>query len=359
MWEDGLTRLLGVQYPIIQAPMAGGVTTSQLVAAVSNAGGLGMIRAGYMTPSQLREQIQELKSLTDKPFGVNLFVPNPYNADQERIAKAKNFLQPILQELHVAKVEPKLPSFEQDVKTFYEHIDVIIEEKVSICSFTFGLPDSKILRKLKENSVIVIGTAGTVAEAILNEKAGVDAVVIQGAEAGGHRGSFLGEDKQSVIGLISLIPQTADQIKIPIIAAGGIMDGRGLMAAKCLGAQAVQMGTAFLVCEESGAHQLHKEAIIGAKEDQTVLTKTFSGKLARGLKNRFTEKMSNREDEVPDYPLQNELTKTIRKASAEKGTSEYMSLWAGQSTRLAQCLTARQLIEKIIQEAKELSSICT
>jgi nitronate monooxygenase len=353
MWENVLTRLLGIEYPIIQAPMAGGVTTSQLVAAVSNAGGLGMIGAGYMTPEQLREQIRELKSLAEKNFGVNLFVPESYVVDKEKIAAANNFLQPVLQELDVVE-ERKLPSFEQDLKKFHEHVKVVIEEKVPVCSFTFGVPAPDIMARLKEHSIIVIGTATTVEEAMINERAGMDAVVVQGVEAGGHRGSFHDEDKQSLIGLMSLIPQTADRLRVPIIAAGGIMDGRGLMAAKCLGAQGVQMGTAFLVCEESGANQIHKDAIIQGTEDKTVLTKAFSGKMARGLKNRFTEKMKEVEEDLPAYPLQNELTKAIRKASATKGTQEYMSLWAGQSPRLAQQLTARQLIEKILHEAEKI-----
>ncbi|MEH7356103.1 nitronate monooxygenase [Neobacillus drentensis] len=353
MWENDLTRVLNINYPIIQAPMAGGPTTSELVAAVSNAGGLGMIGAGYMSPDQLRNQIYELRKLSDKPFGVNLFVPTSYTADARKLHTANALLQPIREELQIEE-EPTLPTFEQDIKTFQEQLNIIMEEKIPICSFTFGIPSPQFVTKLKELSIVLIGTATTVKEAVLIENAGMDAVVVQGAEAGGHRGTFHGKDSESLIGLMSLIPQVADVINLPLIAAGGIMDGRGIMAAKCLGAIGVQMGTAFLVCKESGANNLHKETIIKATEEQVVLTKAFSGKMARGLHNSFIELMKNYEEVLPDYPLQNELTKAIRKTSAAKGTTGHMSLWSGQSPRLAKKLTVRDLMNKIIFEAERL-----
>ncbi|MBS4211189.1 MULTISPECIES: NAD(P)H-dependent flavin oxidoreductase [Neobacillus] len=355
MWENSLTKLLEVRYPIIQAPMAGGVTSSELVAAVSNSGGLGMIGAGYLSPSQLRQQIHEIRELTSRNFGVNLFVPSPYNVDEDKINYAKSVLMPLQEGLGI-EGNPSLPSFEADLKTFHEQVDIIIEEKVPVCSFTFGLPSAEIIAKLKQHSITLVGTATTVQEAKLNEEAGMDAVVVQGMEAGGHRGTFLGGDQQSLIGLMSLLPQATDSISIPIIAAGGIMDGRGVMAAKCLGALGVQMGTAFLVCEESGANKLHKQAILEAEEDQTVLTKAFSGKMARGVNNRFIHKHEQMENHLPAYPVQNELTKAIRKASAAKGNHEYMSLWSGQSPRLARNITVSELIGRIISEAENLQT---
>ncbi|MDN3016012.1 nitronate monooxygenase [Paenibacillus sp. BSR1-1] len=355
MWENNFTRLLKVKYPIIQAPMAGGITSSELVAAVSNSGALGMIGAGYMSPEQVRLQIKEVQQLTDKPFGVNVFVPAKYEADEERLHIAKTLLQPILEELGVED-KVTLPSFEEDLQSFHEQLKVILDENVPICSFTFGIPPLEMVNKLKENGVVLIGTATTVSEALINEKAGMDAVVVQGTEAGGHRGTFHIENKHSLIGLMSLIPQVADQISIPVIAAGGIMDGRGLIAAKSLGALGVQMGSAFLVCEESSANPIHKEAIIQATEEQIVVTKAFSGKMARGVSNRFIEKMSSFEDELPDYPIQNELTKAIRKNSSAKGNPENMSLWAGQSPRLARKLCASDLINQIVNEAEIVRS---
>lgn len=290
MWQNYFTKLLNVKYPIIQAPMAGGPTSTALVAAVSNAGGLGMIGAGYMTPVQIREQIRDVKQMTNHAFGINFFVPVKYSLDEKKLTAAKNFLEPIMEELSVVR-PTVLPNYEQDLKVFYQQINVILEEKVPVCTFTFGIPSPEIITKLKENKITPIGTATTVQEAILNEQAGMEAVVVQGAEAGGHRGTFHGGAEQSLIGLMSFVPQAADCIRIPIIASGGIMDGRGVMAVKCLGASAVQMGTAFLVCEESGANQTHKNAIFNATEEQVVLTRSFSGKMARGIKNSFIEKM--------------------------------------------------------------------
>ncbi|MFD0824154.1 NAD(P)H-dependent flavin oxidoreductase [Neobacillus sp. M.A.Huq-85] len=353
MWQNDLTNKLGIQYPIIQAPMAGGPTTSKLVAAVSNAGGLGTIGAGYLTPSQIRKQIQEVKQLTEKNFGINLFVPSNYQQDEQKIKTTKELLQPIEQELKVDSTA-KIPTFEQDLETFHEQVQVVVEEQVPVCSFTFGLPSQEIIDHLKKNSIIVIGTATTVQEAILNEKAGMDMVVLQGSEAGGHRGTFENNAEQGLIGLMSLIPQAADQINIPIIAAGGIMDARGAIAAKCLGALAVQMGTAFLVCEESGASQVHKETIIKASEDQVVLTKAFSGKMARGVNNRFIETIKEMEPKLPPYPIQNELTKGIRKASSTSRNPDFMSLWAGQSPRLAKASTVQELINKLIEDTEAL-----
>ncbi|MGG1675517.1 NAD(P)H-dependent flavin oxidoreductase [Neobacillus sp. NRS-1170] len=355
MWENDFTRLLKIKYPIIQAPMAGGITSSELVAAVSNTGGLGMIGAGYMSPEQVRLQIKEVQQLTDKPFGVNIFVPAKYEADKKKLHHAKTLLQPILEELGAVD-QSVLPNFEQDLQSFHEQLNIILDENVPICSFTFGIPPLELINKLKENGVVLIGTATTVSEAIINEKAGMDAVVVQGTEAGGHRGTFHNENKHSLIGLMSLLPQVADQISIPIIAAGGIMDGRGFIAAKSLGALGVQMGSAFLVCEESSANKIHKEAIIQASEEQIVVTKAFSGKMARGVNNRFIEKLSIYEDGLPDYPIQNELTKAIRKNSAATGNPEYMSLWAGQSPRLARKLCASDLINQIVNEAEIVRS---
>ncbi|GHH99148.1 nitronate monooxygenase [Neobacillus kokaensis] len=356
MLQNELTKRLQIDYPIVLAPMAGGVTSSELVAAVSNSGGLGMIGAGYLSPDQLRHQIKEVKVLTTKNFGVNLFVPSSYSVDEQKLTISEKYLHSIELELGIQKTTPSLPNYEQDIETFEKMVNIVIEENIPICSFTFGIPSEDIRTKLKQNASIIIGTATTVQEAIMNEEAGMDAVVVQGSEAGGHRGTFAGGDQQSLIGLLSLIPQAADQLSIPIIAAGGIMDGRGLLAAQCLGAMGVQLGTAFLVCEESGANKLHKEAILEAAEDEVVLTKAFSGKMARGVKNRFIEKLHGAEENLPEYPLQNELTKAIRKAASADKNPEYLSLWSGQSPRLAIKLSAQELVEKIVNETLKLKN---
>ncbi|PFO02320.1 nitronate monooxygenase [Bacillus sp. AFS076308] len=356
MLNDEMTELLKIKYPIIQAPMAGGVTTSKLVAEVSNSGGLGMIGAGYMTPVQIREQIREIKQLTSNPFGINLFVPNEFKVTDNEIKSANQLLNPIRQQL---KLQPKddfeLPIFNNVLEKFNEQIKVIIEEKVPICSFTFGIPSREVITELKQSNIILMGTATTVREAVENEKAGMDIVVVQGSEAGGHRGSFIDGDQESLVGLMSLIPQVVDNVSIPVVAAGGIMDGRGLMASICLGAKGVQMGTAFLTCVESGAHKVHKHAILNANEDQTLLTRSFSGKWARGIKNKFILEMQEHEALLPDFPVQNTLTQDLRKTSSAQNNQNFMSLWSGQSPSLAKSQTVESFIKNIVAEVKKIN----
>ncbi|MEH7238786.1 NAD(P)H-dependent flavin oxidoreductase [Bacillus sp. JJ1562] len=355
MFKDEVTKLIKIEYPIIQAPMAGGVTTSELVAAVSNSGGLGMIGAGYMTSTQLREQIREIKQLTTKPFGVNLFVPVEFEAKEDEVKSANQLLNPIREKLNLSpKDYDEIPSFHHALEKYVEQIKVVVEEKVPICSFTFGLPSKNVIAELKQHNIVLMGTATTVKEASEVEKAGLDMVVVQGSEAGGHRGSFIKGEQENLVGLMSLIPQVADNVSIPVIAAGGIMDARGLMASICLGAQAVQMGTAFLACIESGAHQVHKLAILNASEDETVITRSFSGKWARGLANPFIFNMQQYEKDLPDFPIQNSLTQDIRIASGSQNNKDFMSLWSGQSPRLSKNQSAKTLIESIILEAKNL-----
>jgi nitronate monooxygenase len=355
MLTNEMTELLKIKYPIIQAPMAGGVTTSKLVAETSNSGGLGMIAAGYMTPVQLREQIREIKELTVNSFGVNLFVPNEFNVTENEVKAANQFLNPIRQQLDLHQQDNfEIPNFNTLFEKFIEQINVVVEENVPICSFTFGIPSKEVMAELKKANIILMGTATTVAEAVENQNAGMDIVVAQGSEAGGHRGSFIHRSQESLIGLMALIPQVADKVSIPVVAAGGIMDGRGLMASICLGAMGVQMGTAFLTCMESGAHQVYKEAILHANEDQTVLTRAFSGKWARGIENKFIFEMQKHEALLPEFPIQNLLTQEIRKTSASQNNPDFLSLWSGQSPRLAKSQTVESLIKNIISEANKL-----
>ncbi|WNS78540.1 nitronate monooxygenase [Domibacillus sp. DTU_2020_1001157_1_SI_ALB_TIR_016] len=355
MLQNEMTKRLNIQYPIIQAPMAGGITTSKLVAEVSNTGGLGMIGAGYMTPLQTKKQIREIKQLTPNPFGVNLFVPNEFYVTEDQVQSANQLLHPVRTQLNIEPADhPDIPEFSSIFQSFTEQISVIIEEKVPVCSFTFGIPSKEVIAELKQHNIILIGTATTVREAIENEKLGMDMVVVQGSEAGGHRGNFIDEHQESLIGLMSLIPQVVDHVSIPVIAAGGIMDGRGLMASICLGAKGVQMGTAFLTCVESGAHKVHKEAILNAAEDQMTFTRSFSGKWARGIQNKFIADMQEHEMLVPDFPVQNQLTQMIRKTSSAQNNQDFMSLWSGQSPRLAKNQTVGALMKEIIEEANKM-----
>ena len=339
----GLLELLSIHYPIIQAPMAGGVSTPLLAAAVSEAGGLGMIGAGYLNPTETREQILEVKNRTKKPFGINLFIPEKTILKDGEARAAYNALEPFRARLGVAS------SYSiKSADHYKKQLQIVLEEGVPVCSFTFGLPTDEDIRMLKEKNIIIVATATTVEEAKLAEKKGMDAVVLQGSEAGGHRGTFLHSPEEGLIGLISLIPQAADQVNIPVIAAGGIMDSRGINAALCLGAEAAQLGTAFLTCKESGANPEHKRAILHATEEQTVVTKVFSGKYARGINNDFIKKMEELDAAIAPFPVQNSFTSGIRKEAAKQSNPQYMSLWSGQSPRLSKDVSVAELMEGLV-----------
>lgn len=348
MWhQNEITERLKICYPIIQAGMAGGPTTPQLVSAVSNAGGLGTLGAGYMTPERTQFGIGQIRQLTDKPFGINIFVPETPEVEEEKIRESNRLLRPVRNKLNLSDPSgfPK-PSSEQ----FFRQIEIILKTGVPVCTFTFGIPDKRIIEQLKDNHITVIGTATTVKEAIMNEEAGMDMVVVQGSEAGGHRGSFAVPYEQGMIGTMALVPQVVDLVHVPVIAAGGIMDGRGVLAALILGAKAVQMGTAFVTCNECGANERHKEMILKSAEDETTMTSAFSGKPARGIRNAFISFMKGKEHLLPDYPIQNALTKDIRAAASRNNHPEWMSMWSGQGSRLSKRTSAGEKIREMVSE---------
>lgn len=348
--ETALTQKLNIQYPIIQAPMAGGPTIPELIAAVSNAGGLGSLGAGYLTPEQIRDAIKEIRKRTDRPFGVNLFVPEQTEVSEDIIEEMNNYLNETRNELGIS-LHSSTPYLKE---SFNEQVQVLLEENVPVFSFTFGIPSQNVIQEMKQRGIVVIGTATTVEEGIRLEAAGVDAIVAQGSEAGGHRGAFLGNANDALIGTMALLPQLVDHVAIPVIAAGGIMDGRGLVASLALGASAVQMGTAFLVSFESGAHAAYKEKILTSSEDSTEITYAYSGKAARGIRNDFINKMRLYPGTIPAYPIQNTLTRDIRQAAAKANNPEYMSLWAGQGVRLAKELTASDIVKQTMEQAVAL-----
>ncbi|MCS0674281.1 nitronate monooxygenase family protein [Cytobacillus firmus] len=348
--RNSITAMLDIKYPIFQAPMAGGMTTPQLISGVSNCGGLGNMGAGYMSSDEIRNDIKRIRNLTDKPFGINLFVPDSEaSADAEEISSMEDVLAGYSSELGM-KEKPSLP--EKDYAALYrKQLEVLMEEQVPVCSFTFGIPESAIISELKKQGTIIIGTATNVKEAVEWEEAGADVIIAQGVEAGGHRGTF-GSEESGLIGSMALIPQVADAVSCPVAAAGGIMDSRGIAAAMMLGAAGAQLGTAFLTCRESGAHSLYKQALLNAREDQTAVTKAFSGKLARGIRNRFMEEMKGLQT-LP-YPLQNDMTAPIRKQAAKLEKPEFMSLWAGQGVRLAEEVTVKELMIKLVKGTETL-----
>jgi nitronate monooxygenase len=350
MWyQNDVTKNLRTKYPIIQAGMAGGVTTPELVASVSNSGGLGTIGAGYMSVTDLNECIKQVKKQTNLPFGVNFFIPEAPEYSEEQLNHMQKLLKPFKKELNLFNDGP----FALKQIDLERQMETILKEKVPVCSFTFGIPPKEIMRELKKEGIQVIGTATTVEEALINQECGVDLIVAQGSEAGGHRGTFLGTYDESMIGTFSLIPQVVDAVDIPVIAAGGVMDGRGVIAALALGAKGVQMGTAFLTNKESGAQDIHKKAILQAEETSTTITSAFSGKPARGMANSFINRMKEYEGQILPYPVQNALTKELRREAGNQHNSEFMSLWSGQSPRLSRDVYVHELMDSLVQEVEK------
>ncbi|MGE7093124.1 NAD(P)H-dependent flavin oxidoreductase [Lysinibacillus sp. NPDC048646] len=327
-----------IQYPIIQAPMAG-VTSPKFVAACAEAGVLGSIGAGYLDGEQTKRFIQEVKKLTHKPFAVNLFVQEEPRIDVEVLQNARMALQPFYDELGLSPVQSVISS-----EVFEGQVQAILDENVAICSFTFGIPSADVIRRLKENNVYVIGTATTLNEAKCVEEAGMDAVVLQGEEAGGHRGSFI--EPMQFINRNELLQQVVGEITIPIIVAGGIVSKDDVKRALANGAQAVQIGTALLVADECEISTEYKNAVLQSKAQQTTITRAFTGKPARGLANDFTERM--KDAIVAPYPLQHYLTSTIRKESAKQGNSQYVSMWMGENSYLVQPGSVEDILAKLI-----------
>lgn len=346
-YQSPLMQLLNIDIPLIQAPMAGGATTPELVANVCNAGGLGSIGAGYMSLKLLSQSIDQVRALTDNNFSVNLFVPEACQATIEQQKIMVQHINNICSTELAIKVEPVTPPFLPD---FDEQLQVVIDKKIPIVSFTFGIPEKRWLEELKQRNIITLGTATSLDEAVALQQAGVDAIVAQSAEAGGHRGTFIGIAENSLFSQSVLVPLLVKHIDVPIIAAGGIMNGQAILKALSLGAYGVQLGTAFLSCPEAGIHEEYKKELLKQTEDKTRLTKTFSGKLARGIGNKFIEAMAPLENNCLDYPIQNALTKPMRQAAAKQDNSAFMSLWAGQSVYLSRGISAQELINQLTLE---------
>jgi nitronate monooxygenase len=345
------SSVLGMTTPIVLAPMAGGPSTPALAAAVTNAGGLGSLGAAYTSPQNITEDIGRVRELTQGKFAVNLFSPQGMEPLKGNVAAAEEFLGPYHERLGVS--EPKVP--ERSHEDFKLQMEAIIAARVPVFSYTFGTIPSDVIAELKREKIYIIGTATTVEEARMIEQNGADAVVAQGSEAGAHRGTFAVRFEAALIGTMALVPQVVDAVKIPVIASGGIMDGRGIAAAMALGASAVQMGTAFLATNEAGTGRAYRAALRRAREDQTVLTRVFSGRLARGVNNDFIEKWNASGLTPLSYPWQNALTREMRRAAAQRD-SDLLSLWAGQGVPMLREAPAGQLIAELKSEMKRVAA---
>ena len=298
-----LLAALGVEHPIICAPMGGGPSTPELVAAVCNAGGLGTLAGAYLEPPQIRAAIRSTRELTSRPFAVNLFAGGWRKGPVGGATQMLNLMRPIHDALGIGP--PEVPEVGED--PFPAQLEAVLEERPRAFSFTFGIPDQDAMRRLRAASILTMGTATTRREALLLSEAGVDAIVAQGEEAGAHRGTFTGDFAEAMVPALELVRQTAGLM--PVIASGAIMDGRDIAAALAAGALAVQMGTAFLACPESGASAAYKQALLAATQDRTLITRAFSGRPARGLRNEFVDLMENNDAALLPYPWQNALTK--------------------------------------------------
>lgn len=349
MWPDKrILDLMGIEHPIIQAPMAGSVG-SELVIAVSESGGLGSLPCAMLSPEQMRTELGVIRQRTSRPINLNFFCHTPPAEDAQRMRAWKQRLGGYYAELGLdPEVEPpasiRLP-FDSAA------CEVVEEFKPEVVSFHFGLPEQTLVERVRATGAKIISSATTVDEARWLEDHGCDAIIAQGAEAGGHRGIFLGSDISTQPGTFALVPQVVDAVKVPVIAAGGIADARGIVAAFALGAAAVQIGTAYLFCPEAKVNPLHRERLRSAKDDETVITNVFTGRPARGLINRLIAEVGPIAENAPAFPLAATAVAPIRSAAEAKGSSDFTSLWAGQAAALGRELPAGELTRKLAAEA--------
>lgn len=349
-WPDTISKKLGIEYPLIQAPMFG-VSTVQMVAAAAKAECLGSLALADLSADQSVELIRETKKLTDKPFATNIFVhhiPEVTDGLKEKYIKTKQFLEQLARE---NDIETELPELETiNIKTYHEQVDAIIEENCKILSFTFGNLDDQSVQKLKGNGVTLIGTCTSVNEALQLEKSDIDIICVQGIEVGGHRGSFDAENIPKIGGL-SLLSQVYDHVSVPLMYAGGIYGAKTLKALKDLGAQGFQVGNLLLASQESALQPFEKERLKKVREEEIVLTKSFSGRYARGIKNQFIEAVENSEYILP-YPYQNKLTNALRKAAKSLQNPEFVSIWLGQSIHQYSELSTEEILRNLIKECE-------
>ncbi|MFH9420832.1 nitronate monooxygenase [Streptomyces sp. NPDC017529] len=338
------------RYPIVQAPMAGGVARPELVAAVSGAGGLGFLAAGYKTADGMYQEIKQLRGLTDRPFGVNLFMPQPSLADNVAVEVYREQLagEAAWYETPLDDVDP----YGGADDGYEAKLAILREDPVPVVSFHFGCPSREVLDGFAKVGTYTIVTATTAAEAQAAQWSGADAVCVQGVEAGGHQGTHRDDPHAdgtgAGLGLLSLVAQVREAVQIPVVAAGGLMRGSQIAAVLAAGASMAQLGTAFLVTPESGANDLHKQAMTNPLFTRTELTRAFSGRPARGLVNRFLREHGPYAPAA--YPAVHHLTSGLRKAAARTGDAQGMALWAGQGHRMARQLPAAQLVEVLMAE---------
>lgn len=344
-WPDTrVLDLLGIELPIIQAPMAG-ATGSAMVIAASNAGALGSMPAAMLSIEQLREELTIIRPHSQHPFNVNFFCHQPPAPDAQKAADWKSLLEPYYRELGA---DFDAPTPVSNRAPFDEASCAVVEEfRPSVVSFHFGLPPKALLDRVKATGAKILSSATTVEEAIWLEQHGCDAIIAMGYEAGGHRGMFLSQDLNSQVGTFALVPQVSDAVDVPVIAAGGISDARGIAAAFHLGASAVLIGTAYLFTPEANVSPAHYQALRTAKESETAVTNLFTGRPARGILNRVMRELGPMNDKAPTFPLAGGALMPLR----AKAPADFANLWAGQAFRLGVDQTTAELTKRLAEEA--------
>lgn len=346
-----LTERLGLRYPIIQAPMAGGPTTPELVAAVGNAGALGSFGFAYTEPAGMERQVEQARALTQAPLLINLFVENPPPPpDADAVRAAVHALEPLYRSLGAQPPQRIDPPFAPD---FDAQLRTAMALRPAVLSTHFHRLQPDAIAEAHQCGILIAASATTLAEAQRIEALGADFIVAQGAEAGGHRATFMGDPQDGLIGTLALTRMLVRHCKTPIVAAGGIMDGAGLAAALALGACGVQMGTAFVATDESGAPEAHKRGLFAFADAGTVVTHAFSGRPARSIRNAFVRHAERSQPPVLPFPVQTLATAPLRAASAKQNNPDYVSLWAGQAYTLARRTSAGELIRTVAQEYEE------
>ena len=350
MWPDRrLLDLLGIELPIVQAPMAG-AGGSALAIAVAEAGGLGSLPCAMLDGDKIHAEVGIIRQRTDKPVNLNFFCHQPAEPDPEGAAAWKALLAPYYREFGLDEsAEAPAPNR----APFDEAMCGIVEEcKPQVVSFHFGLPARPLLDRVKATGAVVLSSATTVQEAHWLEANGCDAIIAQGAEAGGHRGMFLTDEVASQAGTFALVPQVVDAVSVPVIAAGGIADGRGVAAAFALGAAGVQVGTAYLFTPEATISDLHRAALRGVRDDATALTNVFSGRPARGIVNRVMREVGPIAAEAPAFPTAGGALAPLKSAAEAMGSGDFSSLWSGQAASLAHETGAAELTRQLAEEAQ-------
>ncbi|WP_419700967.1 NAD(P)H-dependent flavin oxidoreductase [Mucilaginibacter sp. NFX135] len=355
MWYNTkATEILGIEYPIMQGPFGGGLSSVELVATVSNAGGLGGFGAYTLSPQEIYEKDKQIKAATNKPYNINLWVSDTDAVDgtisDEHFEQAKALFKPYFDEAGIPL--PQKPAVFKP--RFENQVEVILSTRPKVFSFMFGIPSADILEQCRKQGIKTVGAATTLDEAIALEAAGVDMIIASGFESGGHRPSFLASAEQSITGTFVLIQLIKEKVKTPIIAAGGIASGRGIAAALTLGADAAQIGTAFLACDESGALPIHRQMLFSDAAKYTTLSRAFTGRLGRGITSRVAKDLVGKEKQFLPFPLQTTFMSSLRKAALEQQKWDMVLFWGGQIAPILKHTKAAILMQSLIEETSKI-----